>query len=260
MEVIEGRSFKQEMGTDYTEAFLVNEKLVKEMGWKDSPIGKSIQWGKHGKIIGVLKDFHFRSLIEKLEPTIVMMRGNSPVASMPVINIKINPENSEETIAFLKKKWFELNPLQPFEYNFLETVIGYQFKIARTIRRLAYYIAFLTIFISCLGLFGLASFVAEKKAKEIAIRKIHGASVRRIFFRLAYGFIKTVFASGILAGLIWIGIISVILNKNPDASQGYPWGTFVVSLIITMFIAVITVSYHAVKAAVADPVKALRCE
>lgn len=135
--------------------------------------------------------------------------------------------------------------MYPFEYHYLEDTIGNLYKFDETLSRVLIYIAVLTIFISCLGLFGLSSFVAEKRTKEIAIRKIHGASVSGIFLNLAYDFIKIVFVSGIVAVRI-IFFLSVTLPDNyPYAPKEFPWVTIIVTLCIPMFLALVTVSYHA---------------
>ena len=191
---------------------------------------------------------------------ILMMKGNSPDVNMPVLNIKIRPGHSEKTIEFLKKKWSEVNPVYPFEYHYLEDTISNLYKFDETLSRVLIYIAVLTIFISCLGLFGLSSFVAEKRTKEIAIRKIHGASVSGVFFNLAYDFIKIVFVSGIIAVLIIIFLAATLPDNYPYASKEFPWVTIIVTLCIPLLLALVTVSYHAVKAALTDPVKALRYE
>ena len=260
MDVVEGRSFSREISSDYRDAFLVNETFVKKMGWKDSPVGKRVIFGtKQGKVIGVLKDFYFQSLHIKLEPMILMMKGNSPDVNMPVLSIKISPEHSEKTIEFLKKKWFEVNPVYPFEYHYLEDTIGNLYKTDETLSRLLIYIAVLTIFISCLGLFGLSSFVAEKRTKEIAIRKIHGASVMEIFINLAYDFLKIVFVSGIIAVIIIFFLVAALPDNYPYAPE-FSLAAFIITLCIPLFFALMTVSYHAVKAALTDPVKALRYE
>lgn len=260
MDVKEGSSFNRKIGSDYRDAFLVNETLVKEMGWKDSPVGKRVIWHpKQGKVIGVLKDFHFQSLHMKLEPTIIMMKGNSPDVNMPVLNIKIRSDNSGKTIEFLKKTWFEMNPVYPFEYHYLEDTISNLYKTDEKISRVLIYIAVLTIFISCLGLFGLSSFVAEKRTKEIAIRKIHGASISEIFFNLAYDFIKIVFVSGIIAVIIIYFLVATLPNNYPYA-PAFSLVPFILTLCIPMFFALITVSYHAVKTSITDPVKTLRHE
>jgi putative ABC transport system permease protein len=265
MKVLEGRSFRREIGTDQTEAVLVNETLVKEMGWSGSPIGKRIQLGdgnnkRNGKVIGVLKDFYFQSLATRLMPMIVLLKENTDNVKWPlVVSIKTHPENSEKTIEFIKKKWLELNPRQPFEYKFLDDIIRKQYQDNDKFASIFNYSAFLSIFISCLGLFSLTSFLAEKRTKEIGIRKVHGASVWNILFLLSYDFIKLVLISIIIA---W----PTAYYANARLLEIYAyrvemsWLLFVLGACIALLIALITVSYHAIKAALTDPVKALRYE
>ena len=262
MKVLEGRSFSREMGTDQTGAFLVNETLVKEMEWTDSPIGKRVQaqWaGRDGIVIGVLRDFYFLSLHQKLSPIIIMLNENAPTDLINVVSIKIRPENSARTIEFIKKKWLDLNPMEPFEYKHLEDRISKQYLSEERGGRLMNYSSILAIIISCLGLFSLSSFEAEKRTKEIGIRKVNGASIWNIFFLLSYNFIKLVLISGIIAYPILIAMGNTLPRTYYYNPPDDPW-LFIKVVSMVLVITLATVSYHAVKSALSDPVKALRYE
>jgi len=265
MKILEGRSFSREMETDESSSVLVNETLVKEMGWGDSAIGKRMQLeivgeAKNVKVIGVLKDFHFRSLHNELVPQVVLLDTDASQIVMPVISIKIMPENMDKTIEFLEAKWREINPMQPFEYNFLDDIIRRQYISEERLNTIFNYFVYICISISCLGLFALSSFVAEKKTKEIGIRKVHGASVWEIINKLSYDFIKLVIISSIIAWPIAYYIMNeLLINLFSYRTSINPW-IFVITACIAIAIALITISYHVIKAAVQNPVKALRYE
>jgi putative ABC transport system permease protein len=265
MEIMDGRSFNREMGSDQAEAFLVNETLVKEMGWTDSPVGKRIQlpwfnnYTRDGKVIGVLKDFYFLNLKTRLQPMILLLNENKALGEMPVLSIKLRDGYSKKTIEFIKKKWLDLNPMQPFEYIFLDEIINSQYQGDEDFAQKINYFAFISIFISCLGLFGLSSFVAEKKNKEVGIRKVNGASIWDIYFHLSYDFVRIVLKSGIVSLFIIFPALIVISDLYPYKPEGFPWG-FVIAVLLTLGITIITISYHAIKAALTNPVKALRYE
>ena len=265
--LLEGRSFGMDAETDQAGAFLVNETLVKEMEWSDSPIGKRIQFefGRDnkkidGRIIGVLKDFIFLPW-KNTESMFIVSTENKDIDKnlLQLLSIKIRPENSADTIEFIKKKWIELNPSYPFEYSFLKDFISDEFETSDRLNQLLLHFSILGIFISCLGLFGLSSFIAESRTKEIGIRKVFGASVGHIVFRLSYDFLKLVFISCMIALPIAYFAMSLWSENFPIKAEISSWW-FVISAGIALFIALATVSYHAIKAALTDPVKALRYE
>jgi putative ABC transport system permease protein len=265
--LLEGRSFNTDLESAQTDAFLVNETLIKEMGWTGSSIGKRIQVliGKDkmidGKVIGVLKDFIFIPWM-KVEPMIISSGDSTGLKDNSFLNllsIKIQSENSAGSIEVIKKKWVELNPSSPFEYKFLKDYINNQFTTPDKIVETLIYFSFFGIFISCLGLFGLSSFVTASRTKEIGVRKVLGASVVSIVFKLSYDFLKLVLVSCIIA----LPITYYVMNKGAEAfpikGEVSSWW-YVISSVFSLVIAIATVSYHAIKAAMTDPVKALRYE
>lgn len=261
MEIVEGRSFSREMSTDRMSAVLVNETLVKEMGWKDSPIGKKIQLSGETRVIGVLKDFHYELLYYRLNPMILFIGEKGRIEKLPVIQIKIDSDNIKETIKFIKGKWKELNPMQPFEYRFLDDSISNQYTMPNSLNKITNCFAFLCTFISCLGLFGLSSFIGEKRTKEIGIRKVYGASVWNVFYHLSLDFLKLVLISGLIAAAISYYVIDELMWRawiyTPAINL---WEIYAVAACIALFITLVTVSYYAVKASLTDPVKALLYE
>jgi len=266
LKVLKGRAFNREMASDQTEAILVNETLVKEMGWADSAIGKRIMprmgpYAKEVKVIGVLKDFHFRSLHNKIAPTVITLyeNRNQDALMMPVLSIKISPTNTTKTMEYIKEKWLELNPMYPPEITSLEDVINSQYRTEEAASRIFICSAFLGIFISCLGLFGLSSFIAEKRTKEIGVRKVFGASAGSIVFSLSFKFLNLVLIAGIIACPVAYYAMDKWLENFAYKTE-MSWWLFVSAACIALIIALATVSYHAIKAALTDPVKALRYE
>ncbi len=259
IKLLKGRSFNSEFKTDITDSVLVNETLAKEMGWKES-VGKTIKaWGKDKKVIGVLKDFYFQTLKTKLAPMIVVPGNDVINSSRPIVSIKIRPENRQKALELLKENWLKFNPARPFEYNFLEEVLDYLYQPNRKLIKILYCSAGLSLLISCLGMFGLSSFIAERKTKEIGVRKVHGASVLNIFYHLFSEFIKLIIISGIIAWVITVPVMIMISENAPYRPKGFQWG-FLIAIVVAAIFAFVTVSYHAIKASLNDPVEALRYE
>ena len=259
IKLLKGRSFNSEIKTDITDSVIVNETLVKEMGWSN-PVGKTIKaWGQDKKVIGVLKNFYFQTLKTELAPMIVIPGNDVINSNRPVISIKIRPENRQKALELLKENWLKFNPARPFEYNFLEEVLDYLYQPDRKLIKILYCSAGLSLLISCLGMFGLSSFIAERKTKEIGVRKVHGASVLNIFYHLFSEFIKLIIISGIIAWVITVPAMILITENTPYRPEGVQWG-FIIAIVVAAAFALLTVSYHAIKASLNDPVKALRYE
>jgi putative ABC transport system permease protein len=191
---------------------------------------------------------------------VVFIDQKDPVEGLPVTNIKINSKNTEKTLKFIKQKWKGLIHTYPFEYEFLKDSVSKVYEMPRRLLQIFNLFAFLCVFISCLGLFGLSSFIAERRTKEIGIRKVHGASVRNILINITFSFIKLILIAGVFAsvmsyymaegtGEMWI--------YSPEINM---WVVSVAVLCIVITIALVTVSYHVIKAAYTDPVETLRYE
>jgi len=238
---------------------LLNEKAVEKFGWED-PIGKHViqVYGDniwHLNVIGVFKDFHFSSLRNEIQPLSLFLLPPNPSR----ISIKIQPTDVENTIAFIEETWKQHNPGIPFEYFFLDTTFENNYRAEKNLQKLFSYFSILSIFISCLGLFGLASFAAEQRTKEIGVRKVLGASVPHLCSLLSREFTKWVLISNIIAmPMAWFYMSSWLSNFPYRASLN-PW-TFIFAGILAFIIALLTVSTHAIKAAVKNPIEALRYE
>ncbi len=253
MEMAEGRFFSKDFATD-TSAFILNEAAVKSMGIK-SPVGKRFSWYKEGKIIGVIKDFNFVSLHSRVAPMFIILRPER----VSYMCIKIGPENISETIAFLGKKWKKFVPEYPFEYKFLDETIGIMYRAEQNLGRIFTYCSFITIFIACLGLFGLALFMAEQRTKEIGIRKVLGASVAGIIFLLLKDFTRWVVLANIIAWpTAWYFMNLWLQDFAFRTDTGIL--VFVSAGVLVLITALLTVCFQALKAAGLNPVKALKNE
>ncbi|MBA4850954.1 ABC transporter permease [Emticicia sp. BO119] len=251
-----GRDFSPAFSTDTTN-YVINEEAAKKMGMKD-PVGKEMtMWGRKGTIIGLVKSFHINSLHESIPPLILnMQRGKE---NWGQVIVRTQAGQTKEAIASMEKAFKKFNPRFPFSYRFTDQEFAAQYKGENVVSKLANYFAFLAIFISCLGLFGLAMFTAEQRTKEIGVRKVLGASVVNITAMLSKDFLKLVLISAVIAfPLAWY------LMKNWLQKYAYrieiQWWFFLLAGILAVLIALLTVSYQSIKAALMNPIKSLKTE
>jgi putative ABC transport system permease protein len=258
MQMVAGRPFSRQFITDTTQAMVLNERAVKLFGYSspEQAIGKRFkQWGREGKIIGVVKDFHFRSLQEEIKP--LSMRIEPGGCDMVSINIAGN--DLPGTLATIESKWKSIIPNRPFSYFFLDEFFDRQYRAEIRFSNLFLYFAILAIFISCLGLLGLASYSTFQRTREIGIRKVMGASVSAIVHLLSKEFMQLLFIAFVLASPVAWYVMDRWL-QDFSYRTSITWWIFVVAGIIAILVALLTVSYQAVKAAVANPVDSLRTE
>jgi ABC-type antimicrobial peptide transport system permease subunit len=254
--VVEGRGFSKDIATDSTDAFMVNEEAVKEMGLKN-PVGKWISaWKKKGHIIGVLKDYNTQSIREKIKPVVLDVKEGEYFG---VIMIRTKPGETKKAIASLGKIYKSINPDYAFAYQFVEEEYQKLYSNEIIISRLSVLFAALAIFISCLGLLGLAMFSAEQRVKEIGIRKVLGASVKQVVTLFSTEFVKLVLIAFLIAApLAWY------LMHNWLQGFAYhvaiSWWIFVFAGLIAILIALITIGFQAIKTAIGNPVESLRSE
>jgi len=255
MEIAAGRDFSHEFTTEEDGAFILNEEAIRLMGLKD-PIGTKVTYGEtDGQIVGIVKDFHFKPLTKKLEPMVLM---NSK-REMFYLFVRIAPRDVDGAMEAMRNVWERFVPETAFEYNFLDESIDSMYRAEERMQTLMNTFAVLAIVISCLGLFGLASFLAERRTKEIGIRKTLGASIRNILLILTKEITKWVLISNIFA---W-PVAYILMNRwlaNFVYRIDIGIGTFALSGAAALVIAWLTVSYLSAKAALADPVMALRQE
>lgn len=256
--VIAGRVFSSDMPTDSTEAMIVNEEAVKSFGYT-SPhdiIGKKFsQWGREGKIIGVIKNFNFQSLHQDIKPLSIRV----DLESCHFVAMHVSAANLPATIAVLESKWKAAIPNRPFSYFFVDESFDRQYRAEERFGNLFFDFAILAIFISCLGLLGLASYSTMQRTKEIGIRKVMGASVGSITGLLSKDFLKLVLVAIVIALPVAWFTMNRWLQDFAYRST-IPWWIFLVTGIIASLIALITISFQAIKAAIANPVKSLRTE
>ena len=255
----EGRDFSRAFSRDSL-SIVINEAAVKFMGLKN-PVGKTIRWGddKGGKdyiVIGVIKNMLMQSPYKPVIQSFYFLE----YGGISWINLKLNPNKSaSESIAKIGSIFKKHISSAPFEYKFADEEFAAKFKTEEQIGKLALFFAILAIFISCLGLFGLASFVAEQRIKEIGIRKVLGATVMNLWTLLSKDFVFLVIISVLIATPIAYFFMNNWLQKY-DYRTNISWWVFVLSGLGVMTITLLTVSYQAIKAAVANPVKSLRTE
>ena len=256
MEVVAGRAFAEAFATDASAAFMVNEAAVRHFGW-DEPLGKTVLWDgeKRGSVIGVVKDFHYQSLHQAIEPLVIHVDP----AYLQWLSVRIRPDNVPATLAALQATYRQFDPDHPFEYSFVDEDFAAHYRAEQRMALLMRSAALLAILIACLGLLGLASIMTQRRTKEIGVRKVLGASVPGLVLLLSGDFARLV----AVAFAVGAPVAYLILQPWLDAFAyriALSWQTFLAAGLIALVTAVLTVSYQAVRAALADPVKALRYE
>ncbi len=253
LEMAQGRFFSKDFQTDEAEAVVVNEAAVRAMGMED-PIGKSLFRGQ-ARIIGVVKDFNIRTLHHKVAPLMMVMNDRR----LQHIFIKIVGADIPATISSVEATWRSLAPDYPFEFQFLDESLEELYQADRRLGNIINAFAGLALFVACLGLFGLASFVAERRTKEIGIRKVMGASIPVIFYLLARDFIKWIVIANVIAAPLAAYAMIKYLNSYAYHTSLGPV-LFLIPAVMILMVALLTVSWQALRAAAADPVRSLRHE
>ena len=249
--LVEGRNISDSLITDRKEAFLVNEAFVKMMGWQ-SGVGQSIEGMDHkGKIVGVLKNFYFKSLHDVIEP-LAMVYNTFPINTTTV---KIKPRDLPVVKTLFKKDLPEI----PFDYSFFDEIVGKQYLKDRITMSLFNTFTILAILVSCLGLYGLVALIAVQRTKEIGVRKVLGASLNQLFYLFTKDFMKLIFWALIIA----LPIAGIIMS-NWLSSYAYhirlSWWMFFIPALIVFFITLVVISREIIKTALINPVNTLRTE
>jgi putative ABC transport system permease protein len=258
MKMVAGRPFSRDFGTDTTQAMVINEAAAKFLGYHSpkEAVGKRFkQWGREGQIIGVIQNFHFKSLQESIEPLSMRIE---PTRSH-LMSVQIQADNLPATIASIENRWKSIIKDKPFSFYFLDEFFDRQYQNEVRFGKLFLYFAILAIFISCLGLLGLASYSTIQRTKEIGIRKVMGASASSIVNLLSKDFLKLVFVSFFIAAPLagyfmhgWLKDFAYRINIS--------WWMFILAGGIAFLIAVITICFQSIKAALSNPIKSLRTE
>ena len=262
-----GRDFSKDMQTDKDHAFIINETAVKQLGFgtPEKALGQKLWWNvwgaknadslKEGQVIGVVKDFHYKSLYDRVETAVLQI---FPDAYWKVA-VKMKAANIANTIGYIKNVWSKYSPEYPIEYKFLDDNFEQMYKAEDKLRSLLMIFTCIAIFVGCLGLFGLAAYTAERRRKEVGIRKVLGATTQGLVMLLSKDFIKLVVISLLVASPVayyfmhrWLQDFAYRISIG--------WQVFAIAAFVAITIAFITVSFQAIKAAIANPVKSLRTE
>lgn len=263
MEIVEGRDFSRDVVSDTTYAVLVNESMVARMSW-DEPLGKKFIFQGGGpnntdiekRVVGVIKDYHQNSLYDQIEPLMVILtmdNGN--------LFVRTTEGDVRQSIEAVEKAWKEIFPTYTFEYNFLDADFNSQYKSDEKRSQIFTAFSALTIVIACLGLLGLAAFTTEQRTKEIGVRKVIGASVQHLVMLVSKEFFLLVGIGMILAfPVAWYITEDWLENFAYRIELQAEWPTFILSALLAFVITLITVGFHVIRAASANPVKSLRDE
>ena len=256
--IITGRNFKKEYALDETEALILNRAAVEYLGWED-PIGRTFMpfddSVKKRKVIGVIEDYHYYSIHSKIEPAIYMINPKRAYN----LAVKIHQANQETTISSLENIWTNHFPGIPFNYQMAEDRIADEYKGEESTLKIFSFFTILSVVISCLGLYGLTALMIERRRKEIGVRKVFGGSITQIVSMLVKNFMRLV----VLAGIIASPIAWYFMDRALDSfAYRIPisWKYYVESIALAIIIALVTIVYHAVKAASTNPVNSLRYE
>jgi len=268
LRLIAGRDFSREMSTDEREAFIINETAVKEWGFgsPEKAIGQPIYWNewaptdttqpvKKGKVIGVVQDYHYKNLHEKVSASVIQLYPQVVYK----VAVKAKTADMRSTVDFINKKWSQFVLAYPLDYKFMDETYGMMYKSEEKLSDLLWIFTIMAIFIGCMGLFALAAFSAEQRTKEIGIRKVLGANVFNIVGLLSKNFLAMVLIASLIAIPVAWWAMNSWLNDFPYRVNLSLW-IFGIAIVAALLIAFITVSFQSVKAATANPVKSLRTE
>jgi putative ABC transport system permease protein len=263
LDIIEGRSYQENMTTDDSLSLIVNESLAKNLGWTpEQAVGKTFDYNQfHGQIVGVVEDFNFVSKHKQIEPLVLQLRSNPQHFnfSLKYVAIKLKSNDLPSTVAAIEEKWKALAPGRPFDYFFLDQELDKLYKDEEKLGMVAGIFSVLAVIVACLGLFALASFMAEERKKEIGIRKVMGGSVRQIVMLLSTDFSKLIGIAFIIAcPIAWYALKAWLDNFAFHVEIDVI--VFGLVGLITLMIALMTISYRALQAAYSNPVNTLRHE
>ncbi len=267
LELASGRNFSSQMVSDSLEAVMINEAAARKLGW-DDPVGKSIKeltrtpdgpsWQSR-KVIGVFKDFHYINLRQPVEPLIMSIRHGQDTQPFRYLSIRVETKDISNTLAAIRDKWDQLSGDVPFDYFFVDDRFAEQYQTEERLEKIAASFSLLAIFVACLGLFGMASHTVRQRTKEIGIRKVLGATSRKIVFLLTTDLIKWVLIANVIAWPIayyfmnrWLETFAYRTNISPSI--------FILSAVLALGAALATVAYHALRASRANPVQSLKYE
>ena len=263
IKLVQGRNFSPAMATDKSNSILINQTLMNTLGWKEA-VGKKMQFRRNVSspmetrtVVGVIKDFHIYSLQHKMEPLVLMMPQNA--GSQDNLYVKITKSNTAEGIALVKRIYTEFDKNNTAEFRFIDENFAKQYAAEQKQQLVSIIFTVLALIIACLGLFGLATFTALQRVKEIGIRKVLGAGIGSMLILLNKDFLKLVCIATVIAIPVAWFVMSRWLQDFAYRIEMSPW-IFLAAAALAIFIALFTISFQAIKAAVANPVNSLRTE
>lgn len=262
IQMVEGRKFSKKFPNDVKESVIINEAAVKKLGWEGVAVGKIIERFRSLKerqpfrVVGVVRDYHFQSLRRTIEPLIIH-NGLPFGGNFGLLSLQISPENIEQTMDYIRQTWKVFDPKYPFEYSFVNDRYDQLYRTEVLLGKLFGYFTLLAIIIGCLGLFGLTSFTTEQRTKEIGVRKVMGASVSGLVVLLIRDFVKWVILAMIFAWPVAYYLMNRWLNEFAYRTSLGPQ-VFVFSALLALTIAILTISYQAIRGALTNPANTLR--
>lgn len=255
LELAAGRNFSRAFPTDTSEALLINEAAAALLGWED-PVGKGLQLEEEEtRVVGLLKDFNFLSLQTEITPLVFQIAPDE----LQYLVVRIRPQDVSSTLAFLEEQWAAFAPAYPFEYLFMDDDFAEEYEDTQRLSETLRSFTLLAIIVACLGLFGLVSYTTEQRTKEIGVRKVLGASVPGILVLLSKDFLKLVALAFVVAAPLAYWAMNRWLEEFAHRVD-IEWPVFALTGALALAIAFLTISYQALRAALADPVQSLRYE
>jgi putative ABC transport system permease protein len=259
VELVKGRNFSREFPSDGSGSVLINQAALKAFGWEEA-IGRQLPFGFDERtVIGVMENFHFYPVHRQIDPLVLRLSGDSWLTSIDEIAVRINSQDMEGTIALLEQTWKQTADGLPFSYAFLDDEVAGQYAAERRWEKIVLYAAGFSLVVACLGLFGVASLVSARRKKEIGIRKVVGATVANIVALLLKEFALLVVISAAIASPIAYLVMSRWLESFAYRTD-ITLTVFILAGLVALIVAVLAVSYQAIKAALANPVESLRYE
>ncbi len=258
IQLASGRNLSTDFPTDSTESILINEAFANKAGWA-KPLGKQVDFFYNNHkytVVGLVKDYHYATLTEEIKPQLFTM---DPKYEYGELLVKIAPENISSSLKHIERVFKSLQPFQPYKYEFKDAKNKQQYDAEEKWKQIISFAAILTIFISCIGLFGLATLASEKRIREIGIRKVLGATVSNLVTMLSKDFVKLVLLAAVIAiPAAWLVMRNWLENYPYRINLGP--AVFAFACLLVVFIALATVSYQGIRAAISNPAKSLRTE